>query len=74
MGDYVDVLSSVVRSATATGSLHGKAVALDFASSGLSGRQMTDQDGKIIFAATAARAGSPATATDYKKGGLGAGR
>ena len=58
MGDYVDVLSSVVRSATATDA-NGKAVALDFAVEWSVGaaRRVTDQDGKIIFAGNGGSAG-----------------
>ena len=71
IGDYVDVLSSVLRSATATDA-HGKEVALDFAVEWSVGaaRRVTDQGGKIIFAGNGGSAGIAShMATDYSKNG-----
>jgi D-sedoheptulose 7-phosphate isomerase len=71
IGDYVDVLSSVMRSAVATDS-HGKPVALDFAVEWSVGaaRRVTEQGGKIIFAGNGGSAGIAShMATDYSKNG-----
>lgn len=69
--DYVDTLSSVMRTATATDA-HGKEVALDFAVEWSVGaaRRVTDQGGKIIFAGNGGSAGIAShMATDYSKNG-----
>ena len=71
IGDYVDVLSSVMRSAIATDA-HGKEVALDFAVEWSVGaaRRVTDAGGKIIFAGNGGSAGIAShMATDYSKNG-----
>lgn len=68
---YVDVLSSVMRSAAATDA-QGKEVALDFAIEWSVGaaRRVTDQGGKIIFAGNGGSAGIAShMATDYSKNG-----
>ena len=68
---YVDTLSSVVRTATATDA-HGKQVALDFAVEWSVGaaRSVSDQGGKIIFAGNGGSAGIAShMATDYSKNG-----
>jgi D-sedoheptulose 7-phosphate isomerase len=68
---YIDDLSSVVRTATATDA-HGKKVALDFAIEWSVGaaRGVSDQGGKIIFAGNGGSAGIAShMATDYSKNG-----
>ena len=68
---YVDDLSSVVRTATATDA-HGKQVALDFAIEWSVGtaRGVCDRGGKIIFAGNGGSAGIAShMATDYSKNG-----
>lgn len=68
---YVDDLSSVMRTATATDA-HGKEVALDFAIEWSVGaaRGVSDQGGKIMFAGNGGSAGIAShMATDYSKNG-----
>ena len=68
---YVDDLSSVVRTATATDA-HGKEVALDFAIEWSVGaaRGVSNQGGKIIFAGNGGSAAIAShMATDYSKNG-----
>lgn len=68
---YVDNLSSVVRTATAT-DVHGKQVALDFAIEWSVGaaRTATDQGGKIMFVGNGGSAAIAShMATDYTKNG-----
>jgi D-sedoheptulose 7-phosphate isomerase len=71
IGDYVDTLSSVMRSAVATDS-HGNQVALDFAVEWSVGaaRRVTDRGGKVIFAGNGGSAAIAShMATDYSKNG-----
>lgn len=71
IGAYADVLSSVIRGATATDG-QGRDVALDFAVEWAVGaaRRTTDQGGKIIFAGNGGSAGIAShMATDYSKNG-----
>ena len=71
IGAYADVLSSVIRGATAT-DRQGRDVALDFAVEWAVGaaRRTTDQGGKIIFAGNGGSAGIAShMATDYSKNG-----
>ncbi|WP_421999462.1 SIS domain-containing protein [Reyranella sp.] len=71
IGDYVEVLSSVMRSAIATDA-NGKEVALDFAVEWAVGaaRRVTEAGGKIIFAGNGGSAGIAShMATDYSKNG-----
>jgi len=71
IGSYVDVLSSVVRSAIAT-DLQGKEVTVDFAVEWAvaAARKATEAGGKIVFAGNGGSAGIAShMATDYSKNG-----